>query len=238
MAKYKGPRFTADDYYSAATLRAGYTEAQLRAEYTRMRDIAQKRLKRLGEVYGRSETYKKNVNMFPAARDIGRGQLTTLTGKMMQLHQFLGQQTSTVSGMKKHRAATLKGLRQRGYDFVNDKNLDIFGEFMDYNRALRKNGLYDSERVAELANWANDEQIDPEQLKEEFEYWMEAVYMEEGDIPPISDYYKTSKGKLYAAKRKLEATHGKGTLKGAAEKRKQEAEDEDIRTYARRNNRR
>lgn len=204
-------------------------EKKLRTEYTKLRDIAQKRIKRLGAAFPDSQLYRENKAGFKMTKEYNPGDIKGLKQGLIKLQAFTSKQTSTVSGMKQMRSKTISTLHERGITFVNESNLKEFGEFMDFNRALRQNGLYDSEQVAELYNWASKYDIDASLIKENFDYWMEAVMMAKNDVPDVPAEFKTSEEKLIATMYKMDDLYGKGTLdikaaerKAAYEQRKQQ----------------
>ena len=58
---YRGFSWNISSYYPMA-LQEGHTEKELRKEYAKLRSVAQKSLKRLGESrYRDSETYRQNI---------------------------------------------------------------------------------------------------------------------------------------------------------------------------------
>ena len=157
-------------------LRANFTEAELRREYSRLRDIAQKRLGRLGESeFGRSWAYMNNVGKFPKLSEFKTKNKITSKAKfakaLAQLAHFVESPQSTLSGQREIRAKTIETLHGSGYTFVNEKNFFDFLEFMEEFRIRKLDEIYDSERATSLARAANRRGIDPRILLEEFEYF-------------------------------------------------------------------
>ena len=67
---YRGFSWNISSYYPMA-LQEGHTEKELRQEYAKLRSVAQKSLKRMGESrYRDSETYRQNRNAFPKTGSI------------------------------------------------------------------------------------------------------------------------------------------------------------------------
>lgn len=168
--------------YDFDVLKAANLPAKvLRQEYSRLRSIARKRLERLaGTTYSKSQTYLRYRNLFPSLPSMdaltkrGNVSKTKLEKKLSELKQFLDLQTSTVAGAKRVAKERIAQLRAKGYTFVkNEQDLRKFGEFMDYNRSLKKGGLYDSERVIEMMDKVDQRGISLDQVKKDFDWWME-----------------------------------------------------------------
>lgn len=148
---------------------------ELRAEYSRLRDICQKRLKRLGQSeFNTSQVYLYNKDRFKGLRDIpltARGN-SELRHLLSDMERFLSAETSTVSGAKAHRSKTLNTLHSHGYGFVTEANIKQFGDFMEALREQNLDMIYDSERVAALYSIAETKGIDPDVIKKDFDYWL------------------------------------------------------------------
>ena len=101
----------------------------LRLEYSRLRQIAQKRLSRLERAgYGNSEIYLDYEDMFQKTRGLSNAQISEI---MPDLYNFLNRQVSTVSGMKKYISKSIASLHDSGYDFVNKYNFREWTQFLD-----------------------------------------------------------------------------------------------------------
>ena len=166
--------FPERSYTSPDILMAEHSAKELRAEYSRLRSIARKRLERLGSSkYKAGETYKHYKGRFTALPDIKTTR--TVARKLVEVQKFLGLRTGTVSGTRQVRRERIQALKDRGYSFINEKNFDLFTDFMEYNKALRQGGAYDSERVLQLVREVSRKNLDPEQIKDEFEFWVNNV---------------------------------------------------------------
>lgn len=106
----------------------------LRKEYTRLRDIAQKRLKRLGESeFDDSAAFTINRYKFKKLSEIKSAD--ELADRLSALIDFIQARSSTVSGQKGMRRERIATLHSHGYTWVNESNLREFGEFMQYLKA-------------------------------------------------------------------------------------------------------
>lgn len=165
------------DFYQPSNIRnyinEGGKEAEkaVRKEYTRLRDISQKRLKRMGAtMWADTQTYKRNVNHYPKLKDIQS--TSELAARLSDLSRFIEAQTSTVSGMEAQMKKSLKTLHESGYLFVNRENYISFGKFMEEYRLQKLDEIYDSGDAAETYDALEKHRIDPEKVQKDFEFWL------------------------------------------------------------------
>jgi len=145
---------------------------EVRKEYTRLRDISQKRLKRLAEAgYTDTEVYQRNYNHYPKLKDIKSK--SELAQRLSDLSRFVGSSQSTVKGIKERNKKTLEQLEEHGYDFVNESNLRDFGDFMEQYRDQLLDMDYDSGDAAELYRIVEKHGLDPDKVAEDFEFYLE-----------------------------------------------------------------
>lgn len=144
----------------------------VRAEYTRLRDIEQKRIKRMGEhpEYRRTQVYKQNAGKYPKLADIKGGQLPY---KLSALQRFVSAKASTITGIKEIRAKQLETLHRHDYNFVTEENLSEFGEFMEEFRAQKLDEQYDSGDAADTFYMVQKHGLDPMDIEKEFNFWLE-----------------------------------------------------------------
>ena len=162
------------EFYSPSNIRTYIKEngvADIRKEYTRLRDISQKRLKRMGAtMWARTQTYKRNVNHYPLLKDIKSE--AELASRLSDLSRFISRKTGTVSGMETQMKKALKTLHENQYNFVTRENYLDFGEFMEEYRFQKLDEQYDSGDAAETYNLLEQHRIDPTKVKEDFEFWL------------------------------------------------------------------
>lgn len=156
-----------------AKLEAGGDLAkQVRKEYTRLRDISQKRLKRLAEAgYTDTEIYQRNYKHYPKLKDIKSK--SELAQRLSDLSRFVGSSQSTVKGIKERNKQTLETLKQHGYGFVNESNLRDFGDFMEQYRDQLLDMDYDSGDAAELYRIVEKHGLDPDKVAANFEFYLD-----------------------------------------------------------------
>lgn len=145
------------DTYTPAGLR-NMPEKQLRAEYTRMRDAAQKRLKRMmGSEFSTSAAVQQHLGGFATLKSLsvkGDPALTqaNLQSAFLDVYRFLKAKSSTVYGQREIKAEALKSLA-RNFNLSEEvrsmleEDWKAFGDFMDYARTYALSHMIDSERI-------------------------------------------------------------------------------------------
>ena len=168
-------------------IRAG-NEAQIRKEYTRLRDISQKRLKRLAAAgYSEDQIYKQNVNKFKELKDIkSQGELAQ---RLSDLSRFISYKGSTVAGQKAIMKKSLSTLHEHGYDFVNPGNYKEFGKFMEEYHNQLLDMEYDSGDPAEVFRVAQLKKVPLDDIKADFHKWLE----KQDKAEQMADLYFTLK---------------------------------------------
>lgn len=152
---------------------------QIRADYSEMRRLANERLKRfVGTEFEDSSSYKKNSCKYVPLKEIKSDK--ELAYLITDLNKFVNSKTSTVTGLKQQRSEAVEILNERGYDFINEKNIKKFGDFMDDLRQRKIAGLYDSERLAEMFEIAEREKVDPKLVADRFEEYERR----QSELPP------------------------------------------------------
>lgn len=165
------PRVNLDMYTREAIRNADvWTDRMIRSEYSRLRDIAVKRLERLARNEPESYAYRANRGQYAPAR----GQSTEeLRQQLPQLAKFIAARTGNVTGIRAQRRQAVSSLRAQGYSFITPDNIREFGEFMEAWRskrgAARSYGSFDA---VETWEFTQQHGIDPERVKKEFASWL------------------------------------------------------------------
>lgn len=157
-------------------------DATLRKEYTRLRDIAQKRLQRLGQSeQGReSDIYVSNVGAFPTIKKMG-GNVNKYN--LIKLARFVANDMSTVRGQKAVISKTVKSLNAVGITSVTKGNLDDYGDMMEYIRAVGYDAM-----LYEIKKGKKREKVSlykPEFFNDLFEIWQSEDNPEEAVLDAI-----------------------------------------------------
>lgn len=162
------------EYYvpSVSMMSKNLTEKEIRAEYSRLRSIAQKRLKRFeGTEWTDTQVYRSNKGKYIPVKDIKNK--TQMVALLAELARFITAETGSVSGLNENRKRNVETLHEHGYTFVTKENFRNFAEFMEEFRIRKLNRIYDSERVAELFSMAENKAIPPKELMKDFSFWIE-----------------------------------------------------------------
>lgn len=163
------------EVYIPAAIRYGYIRlSEARAEYSRLRSAAVKRLDRLSrtegarysayQMYGKEGFAPLPKNATPA--EVGRA--------LADVHHFLEMKTSSISQIRESQRQALKTLQNRGYSFVNKSNIKEFGEFMEAARQAKvvSNNRGGSPVIVELYETVKRLQIPPEEVQRNFTAWL------------------------------------------------------------------
>ena len=163
------------EVYIPAAIRYGYlTIDEARAEYSRLRSAAVKRLERLSRTEGRNyATYKaygkEGFSPLPknaTASEVGRA--------LADVHRFLEMRTSSISQIRESQREALATLQERGYTFINKGNIREFGEFME---AARQQKVVSANRggspiIVDLYETVKRLRLPPEQIQVRFSEWL------------------------------------------------------------------
>lgn len=117
----------------------------MRSEYTRMRDTAQKRIKRLGEKFPESKAYQSHAKGFPKLKDIDPRDFAKA---FSELSKFLRAKGSTVTGQKEIKAKTIDTWQKQGLN-LNQKNYDKTIKVLEEMR--KQKIIYGSDKAVDLA---------------------------------------------------------------------------------------
>ena len=154
--------------YTPEALQSGsLSEKEIRDEYRRLRNIANKRIDRLaGAGYTDTQTYLRNAGVYKSPSSYT---IAELQYKLYQISKFVSAKSSTVSGMRLIEKQMLEKMHEK--DLVKITNLQEFGDFMDWARAKYKYSDFDSERAAEVYNESKRRKIDIEEIKKDYELY-------------------------------------------------------------------
>lgn len=142
----------------------------LRKEYSRLRAIANKRLKRMSQSEWKdSQIFLENQAGFARISQLPSDR--ALRHEFSQLARFVTSERSQISGQNRIRKKTVETLKDRGYDFVTVKNFREFADFMEFARTANLGRLYDSEKVADLYDELDKKDVPKEELGKAYNEW-------------------------------------------------------------------
>ena len=155
--------------YQPQALREGYSEEELRREYSRLRSVARKRLERFqGSDFEDSNVYRYNKGKYvPLSNVSNKGELVHL---LSDVARFLTAEAGSVSGQRAIRDKAITTCNEKGYTWINKSNYAAFARFLEFAREFV--GQPYMEKVAELFRRADNQGVPVEQIKSYFEwYW-------------------------------------------------------------------
>ena len=132
--------------------------ATMRAEYTRMRDVAQKRLKRLAKAFPESKAVQSHPKGFAKLKDLDPRDFPKA---FAELAKFVKAKGSTVTGQRQIKEKTIKTWQDQGLN-LNQKNYDKTIKILEKMR--RRKIVYGSDKAVELAESMLD--LDDQQTNE------------------------------------------------------------------------
>lgn len=151
------------------------SEKDLRKEYTRLRNIAQKRIVRLNAdpLLRRLENVKDAISTgFPTLKEIGKSS-TALAGHLAGLRTFLTKEESTVYGARRKFERNVRKARKAAGDFVDDGTYPDFDRFMQYARETTRGFRIGSPEIADFFDDNAGKYNTQEDLEEAFYLWVE-----------------------------------------------------------------
>lgn len=175
-------------------------QKEVHKEYTRLRDIAQKRLKRIenasvrdGIDWTKTEVYKQYKKGVPKLSDISKKHLPY---EMAKLARWVENEQSKIGYLRKRMKSAIKNLHERGYDFINKSNYLDFTAFMEEYRAQKLDHVYGSPEAVELYGALQEKAINPESVYKDFNDWIE-------NQQALSELPNRKRGTLKSYKMKL-----------------------------------
>lgn len=195
------------DYYMVSSMELAdvMTEREMRAEYSRLRSIAVKRLARLkNNKYTDDNFYRYNAERYIPLADIKNEK--QLMQKLSDIAYFLESRRSLITERRKLESETIETLHEHGLDFVNRKNLKDFGEFMEAFREQHLESLYSSDEAASLFGLTQEKRVRSDEIQKYFKEFL-------GQQEAISKLERKSNSKPITAselRRRLRQNEDKG----------------------------
>lgn len=169
------------------------SESELRKEYSRLRSIANKRLKRFeGTEWTDTQQYIQNAGKYKKLSELKSD--TELRHLLSDVARFITADTGSVSGLVKQRDRMIKTMNDRGMDFVNKQNYRDFVEFMEYTRTALVGRWYDSDEREAIFLEAYNRGIRGDELKQIYRKWSKKENKRKGKVqnkdPRKSDLFR------------------------------------------------
>lgn len=151
------------------------SEKDLRREYTRLRNIAQKRIIRLKEdpLLKRLENVKDTISTgFPTLKEMGKSS-TVLIGHLAELRSFLTKEESTVYGARRKFERNVRKAREAAGDFVDEGAYPDFDRFMQFALETTRGFRVGSPEIADFFDDNSGKYSTQEELEDAFYLWVE-----------------------------------------------------------------
>lgn len=179
MSRYTKFTFPISAYQPQA-LQEGYSEKELRREYSRLRSVARKRLERFqGSEFENSNVYLYNKGKYvPLSLVSNKGELVHL---LSDVARFLTAEAGSVSGQRAIRDKAIATWQEKGYTWLNKSNYAAFARFLEFSREFV--GQPYMEKAAELFRRADDQGVSVEQIKSNFEWYWKNFDPDSSEIP-------------------------------------------------------
>ena len=154
--------------YTPFAIQEVWTEREARKEYSRLRNIVVKRLKRIEEVEPEAKILKRwHPESFKTLKDIKN--IRELSHLLSDVAYLVNAKTASLKGREQMKKEAVEELQKQGLN-INTKDLRDFGDFMELVRDFAKDRIYDSERAAELFS-EYSERFDKKELLTAYKKW-------------------------------------------------------------------
>ena len=172
--------------YNYTTI-GSYSDRDIRAEYSRLRSIANKRIQRMSKSdWTWTQSYQKHKSGYEKLSAFDNR--SDLIKELSELAHYVYGDESSISGLEKAQKKSLETLHEHGYDFVTEEN---WREWVDFISTYRKMFSGHSPTPEDLASisWDEDISVDPEMAKLRFNTFLEEKSQE------LRTKKKTGRGK-------------------------------------------
>lgn len=145
---------------------AGMATKAVKAAYSELRGIANKRLGRLeAQNLGTYGSYR-----FPSVKNLSDSQLRQ---QLAEVSRYVRDPRHTVRGEKAFMQNEIESLHNMGYDWIDESNFREFTDYMDDLRDQYGAKAFDSGDAADVFSQGQKIGIDSDTLKKNFEYFAE-----------------------------------------------------------------
>ena len=156
---------------------AGIPQNEIKKEYTRLRDILNKRIQRINKSdfagQGIAGQFPQGL---PKLAEIASEDLPYL---LQQAATAINSRSGSLKGLQMRQSETIKSLRERGYTNIDDSNIRQFASFMDEARDRGLEKIYGSDTIATMYDSIVALDISPEAIMQDFAWWLDNIDMVE-----------------------------------------------------------
>ena len=135
------------EIYGAGMSEKFFSDKEARAEYARLRKIANRRIARMEKAgYGNSRVMKRFGGGFQSMRG---AKIEDVREQLGDVAYFFERKTSSVTGQRAARRKFIETMHELGYDFINSENAGRFGDFMEAAKQHYGNrNAFDSNQIS------------------------------------------------------------------------------------------
>ena len=156
---------------------AGIPQNEIKKEYTRLRDILNKRIQRINKSdfagQGIAGQFPQGL---PKLAEIASEDLPYL---LQQAATAINSRSGSLKGLQMRQSETIKSLRERGYTNIDNSNIRQFASFMDEARDRGLEKIYGSDTIATMYDSIVALDISPEAIMQDFAWWLDNIDMAE-----------------------------------------------------------
>lgn len=135
--------------YTPFAIQEIWTEKEARKEYSRLRNIVVKRLKRIEEVEPSAKILRRwNADTFKTLKDIKN--MRELSHLLSDVAYLVNAPTASLKGRENIRKRQMEKLKEMGINIKSKEELGSFGDFMELVKAWAVDRVYDSEHAVML----------------------------------------------------------------------------------------
>lgn len=154
--------------YTPFAIQEVWSEKEARKEYSRLRNIVVKRLKRIQEVEPDAKVLNRwTPESFKSLKEVKN--IRELSHLLSDVAYLVNAKSASLTGRREIIKETLEELQKQGLD-IEQKDLKKFGSFMELVRDFASNRVYDSERASELFSQYK-ERFDNTELLKAYKKW-------------------------------------------------------------------
>lgn len=152
---------------------AGIPQNEIKKEYTRLRDILNKRIQRINKSdfagQGIAGQFPQGL---PKLAEIRPEDLPYL---LQQAATAINSSSGSLKGLRHRRSETIKSLKERGYTNIDETNISSFARFMEEAREKGLEKVYGSDTIATLYDTTIAIGISPDEVMKDFTWWVDNV---------------------------------------------------------------
>ena len=174
-------------YQDISLMRETHTKKELMAEYRKVQQEANRRLKQLSKFKWtqQSAAYQYNENLY--RKSPAKMNKTEIAKLLQQGSRFLASQASTVKGQRESRNRLLYTMNEQwGLDFINRNNIADFTEFLAAARSSLGAGHYNMTEIEAMFRVAKSKKLDINAVKQNFTDFYESM----NDDPTFEKYMR------------------------------------------------